>query len=111
MEDVMKMITQMSIATTFVAGMLGASICAYATDTSQAIKLCDANPNCTMKWGKQNDSITITVKGSGVIIDCPKVNGPCVAVRFNPSNFGHPGEGGNGQAHENNNDGRGGDRG
>ena len=51
----------------------------FATDTSEAIKMCDANPNCTMKWGKLNDAITIVVGGK--TIDCPKKNGPCTAVR------------------------------
>ena len=53
---------------------------ASAMTTSEAIKACDANPNCEMKWGAQNDSITMRVKGSDKVIDCPKKDGPCVAV-------------------------------
>lgn len=53
---------------------------ASAMTTSAAIKACDANPNCEMTWGAQNDSITMRVKGSKKVIDCPKKEGECVAV-------------------------------
>lgn len=53
---------------------------ASAMTTSEAIKACDANPACEMKWGAQNDSITMRVKGSDKVIDCPKKEGDCVAV-------------------------------
>ncbi len=102
----MKMIIQTMTAMAFAGGIFSGASAAFATDTSQAIKLCDANPNCHMVWGKDNDGITITVGGK--TIDCPKKNGPCTAIRTIPSRFNHIGEGGGQhlpEAHQSNGDG------
>ncbi len=87
----MKTTLKFASATFFVLAVLGNSQIASATDTAQAIKLCDANPSCTMKWGKLNDAITIVVGGK--VIDCPKKNGPCTAVRTGHANLNETGQG------------------
>lgn len=87
----MKTTFKFASATLFVLALLGNSQIASATDTSQAIKLCDANPSCTMKWGKLNDAITIVIGGK--VIDCPKKNGPCTAVRIGRANLNEIGQG------------------
>ena len=73
-------LSHLSILSSLIVGMLLTASPASAMTTSEAIKACDSNPNCSMKWGKENDSITMRVKGSDKVIDCPKVEGPCVAV-------------------------------
>lgn len=73
-------LSRLSILSSLIAGTLLSASPASAMTTSEAIKACDANPNCSMDWGKQNDSITMRVKGSNKVIDCPKIEGPCVAV-------------------------------
>ena len=93
----MKTTIPFSVPALILTGLVLGTLPARATDTSKAIQLCDANPSCTMRWSKEGDSITITVKGSNTIIDCPKVNGPCVTVRLNPNGFGHAGENGGNQ--------------
>lgn len=78
----MKTIFQITAAMTFAIGISGICASAFATDTRQAIKLCDANPNCQMLADAGGDKITMVVKGNGgnkSEVECPKLNGPCVA--------------------------------
>jgi hypothetical protein len=79
MEKIMKTFLPAMTIGILATALFGVASPSFATDTSQAIKMCDANPSCTMKWGKLNDAITIVVGGK--VIDCPKKNGPCTAVR------------------------------
>jgi hypothetical protein len=54
---------------------------AMATNSRDAIKACDANPNCNYHVG--NGGVTIVVKdgkGGSTVIDCPAVNGECQVV-------------------------------
>jgi hypothetical protein len=93
MEDIMKTITQMTAVTVLAAGLMMFTQAAYATDTSHAIQLCDANPSCKMHWNRDN---TIGIEVGGKVIECPKKNGPCsVITHTTPTNLGHAGENGN----------------
>ena len=62
-------------------GASGIPVVAFATDTSNAIQLCEKNPNCAMKL--EGNRIIMTVKGTGpkYIVDCPMINGTCTAQR------------------------------
>lgn len=54
------------------AGLMMASP-AFATNTREAIKMCDANPKCQFDVGE--DGVVISVGGE--LIVCPIKNGPC----------------------------------
>lgn len=77
MNTLLRFATVVTLATGL-AGLSGASL---ATDTSQAIKLCDKNPACAMK--QEGNRIIMTVNGPGpkYIVDCPMKDGACTAQR------------------------------
>lgn len=70
-------------------GLLALACCfaatsAMATNSRDAIRACDANPNCT--YHVSDKGVTIIIKdgaGGSTTIDCPAVNGPCQIVFSN----------------------------
>jgi len=64
----------------FGAALSALSSSAFATDTSQAIKLCDANPNC--KHYQDGIKIVLTVKNGKDVnqVECPSIDGECSVV-------------------------------
>jgi hypothetical protein len=78
MEIVMKTIIQITIVSALATGFMALSPTAHATDTSTAIQLCSANPNCRMSWDKKYNTITMEVGTK--VIECPKQNGPCSVI-------------------------------
>jgi len=77
----MNTLLRFATVVTLAAGLGIVSGPSLATDTSQAIKLCDQNPSCAMK--QEGNRIIMTVKGPGpkYIVDCPMVDGACTAQR------------------------------
>ncbi|MEO8530803.1 MAG: hypothetical protein ABI459_06250 [Deltaproteobacteria bacterium] len=72
--------TKLTAILALTAGLSGFAGAAFATDTSQAIKLCDANPNC--KHYQDGIKITLTVKyGKDTKqVECPSIDGECSVV-------------------------------
>ncbi len=87
----MKAIVQITYSAALVAGLIGLSHAAFATDTREAIKMCDKNPKCKLT-DIGSGFISVSVPGGTVM--CPMVNGPCQA-RTTPKHLGHAGENGN----------------
>ena len=83
----------LSSAIVIMFGLATASTSALATNTREAIKMCDKNPKCQMDVGK--DGVVISVGGS--LIVCPIKNGPCGVARNTGHHPGHVNEGGNAQ--------------
>ena len=79
----MTMIARLSIASVLALGLLGAATPAFATNTSQALKLCRANPSCHSRVGEH--SIIMTINGQDAV-ECPKLStGQCIVVRTVPT--------------------------
>ena len=93
-----------------IVGIVTVSSGAFATNTREAIKMCDKNPKCTMR-DIGSGQITVTVPGAGGVVTCPIINGPCQVRTVGNHHFDHIGEGGNAQAQENNSTGGGTDGG
>lgn len=64
----------------FGVALFAPSWAAFATDTAQAIKLCDANPNC--KHYQDGITIVLTVKNGKDVnqVECPSIDGECSVV-------------------------------
>jgi len=77
----MNALLRFATVVTLATGLGTFSGASFATDTSQAIKLCDLNPGCSMK--QEGKRIIMTVKGPGpkYIVDCPMKDGACTAQR------------------------------
>lgn len=81
----MTMIARLSIASLVALGLLGAATPAFATNTSQALKLCRANPSCHSRVGEH--SIIMTINGQDAV-ECPKLStGECIVVRTVPTKY------------------------
>ena len=73
----MNTILKTTTAFVLVIGFFGSSPAAFATNTREAIKMCDKNPKCRMR-DIGSGFIVLTV-GAGGSVMCPMINGPCQA--------------------------------
>ena len=71
----MKMTLKITSAVALIVGIVAVSSGAFATDTREAIKMCDKNPKCKMT-SAGIDFIILHVHGGGTVV-CPMINGPC----------------------------------
>ena len=88
----MTIIARFSLVSLLVVGLLGAATPAFATNTSQALKLCRANPSCHSRVGEH--SVIMTINGQDTV-ECPKLStGECIMVRTVPTQRNFDGSGG-----------------
>jgi hypothetical protein len=74
----MTTLTRVTFVVAFALGFAGASAPAFATDTSQALKLCQNNPQCHSKLGE--NSIAMSVNGK-LVVECErKAKGKCIVI-------------------------------
>jgi hypothetical protein len=79
----MTIVARMSVASILAIGFLGFATPSFATNTSQALKLCRANPSCHSRVGEH--SVIMTINGQDAV-ECPKLStGQCIVVRTAPS--------------------------
>ena len=71
----MNTILKTTTAFVLAIGFFGSSPAAFATNTREAIKMCDKNPKCKMR-DVGSGVIVITISGGGTVT-CPMINGPC----------------------------------
>jgi hypothetical protein len=83
----MKKVSPKTISAIFASCLFGFTAPAFATTTSQAIKLCQKNPSCHSRVGEH--SVIFTINGQEAV-ECPKLStGQCIVVRTNPHGFGN----------------------
>ena len=76
----MKTILRVTTVVTVAIGLSNTFTSAFATDTREAIKMCESNKNCTIT--EAGDRYVMLVAGNGGQknqVECPKINGACTA--------------------------------